>query len=115
MGGMGWKVKTEMNALGPLVLFGVLSLPALPARPASPALPSAQVPFEQAMVDLRSPDAGLRLRTARMLKDAAYPESAVPLAKAILDPRDEVQLESIAAELNIFLAEGRSHAYGAGR
>ena len=40
-----------------------------------------------------------------MLKEAAYPESAVPLAKVIVDPRDDVQLEAIAAELNIFLAE----------
>ncbi len=65
----------------------------------------AQVSFEQAMTDLANPDGGLRLRTARMLKEAAYPESAVPLAKVIVDPRDDVQLEAIAAELNIFLAE----------
>ena len=64
----------------------------------------AQVPFEQAIRDLSSADAGLRLRTAQMLKGAAYPESAVPLAKLIVDPQDDVQLEAIAAELNIFLA-----------
>jgi HEAT repeat protein len=40
-----------------------------------------------------------------MLKDAAYPEAAVPLAALINDPRDDVQFEAIAAELNIFLAE----------
>src|SRR5262249_55428777 len=44
-------------------------------------------------------------RAAQMLKDGAYPESAVPLAKAISDPQGEVQVEAIAAELNIFLAE----------
>ena len=57
------------------------------------------------MTDLASADAATRLRTAQMLKEAAYPESAVPLAKAVVDPEDSVQLEAIAAELNIFLAE----------
>ena len=65
----------------------------------------AQVSFEQAMTDLSSADAGLRLRTAQMLKGAGYPEAAVPLSRLIVDPQDQVQLEAIAAELNIFLAE----------
>ena len=39
------------------------------------------------------------------LKQAAYPESAVPLAGAIADSEDAIQLEAIAAELNVFLAE----------
>ena len=82
----------------------VFSRPAYPAGPAFPALPAAQVPFEQAMRDLASPDAGTRLRTVQMLKDAAYPEAAVPIAKLVTDPQDEIQLEAIAAELNIFQA-----------
>ncbi len=65
----------------------------------------AQVPFEQAMIALASPDAGLRLRTVQMLKGAAYPEADLPLSRLIVDPQDEVQFEAIAAELNIFLAE----------
>jgi len=69
------------------------------------AAPAAQVSFETATRDLTSPDAGTRFRAAQMLKEAAYPESAVPLAKLVTDPQDEVQLEAIAAELNIFLAE----------
>lgn len=92
---MGWNTKTRKNAVGISILFGMFFLPAFPA----------QVSFDQAMTDLASFDAGLRLRTARMLKEAAYPESAVPLAKVIVDPRDDVQLEAIAAELNIFLAD----------
>ena len=43
--------------------------------------------------------------TVQMLKDAAYPEAAVPLAKLVVDPQDDVQLAAIAAEINIFLAE----------
>ena len=67
--------------------------------------PAAQVPFEQVAADLSSADAAVRLRAARQLKEAAYPEAAVPLARLVTDPVDEVQLEAIAAELNIFLAE----------
>jgi HEAT repeat protein len=66
---------------------------------------SAQTTFEQNSRDLASPDAGVRLRAVQLLKEAAYPEAAVPLAKLVTDPEDAVQLEAIAAELNIFLAE----------
>ncbi len=66
---------------------------------------SAQVPFEKAVGDLSSADPAVRLRTVRMLKEAAYAESAVPIAKLLTDPQTEVRLEAIAAELNIFLAD----------
>jgi HEAT repeat protein len=65
----------------------------------------AQISFEQSVKDLASPDAGTRLKTVRMLKAAAYPEAAVPLAPLVGDAQDQIQLEAIAAELNIFLAE----------
>jgi HEAT repeat protein len=66
---------------------------------------SAQIPFEQATRDLASTDLATRLRAVQMLKQTPYLEAAVPLAALITDPQDEVQLEAIAAELNIFLAE----------
>jgi HEAT repeat protein len=77
----------------------------LPGSPGQPALAAAQVPFEQAISDLSSRDAGDRLRAVTLLKAAAYPEAAVPLAAAVLDSDDTIQFEAIAAELNIFLAE----------
>jgi HEAT repeat protein len=87
-------------------------LPALPGLPALPALSAfavsvsaAQIPFAQAMTELTSPDAGVRFRAAQMLKEAAYPEAAIPLAALLADKQDAVQLEAIAAELNIFLAD----------
>jgi HEAT repeat protein len=90
-----------------LVVLCVLFLPARPAYPALPAYPApaAQVPYNQAIADLASKDPGARARAAQMLKEASYPEAAVPLASAIADETDAVQLEAIAAELNIFLAE----------
>jgi HEAT repeat protein len=78
-------------------------LAALSALPA--AAGPAQVTFEQATRDLGSPDAATRLRAAQMLKDAAYPEAAVPLATLVTDPDSGIRLEAIAAELSIFLAE----------
>jgi HEAT repeat protein len=73
--------------------------------PLEVAAAAVQVPFEQVEAELSSRDAGARLRAARLLKDAAYPEAAVPLAKLLTDVEDDVQIEAIAAELNIFLAE----------
>jgi len=66
---------------------------------------SAQVPFERAVAELSSPDASVRLRAATLLKQSPLVDAALPLAKAVGDPDDEVQLQAIAAELNIFLAE----------
>ena len=113
MGRIGWKGRVgRKGSMGKTVLV-VLALfvpprpafPAPPAFPASPALALAQIPFEQAAVDLSSTDASTRLRTVRMLKQAAYPEAAVPIAALVTDAQDDIQLEAIAAELNIFLAE----------
>src|SRR5258706_9923001 len=94
-----WRITTTLA----LVLF----LPGLPDLPDLPGLRrlSAQIPFEQAARDLASTDSGARLKATRMLKEAAYPEAAVPLAALVTDPVDDVQLEAIAAALNIFLTE----------
>jgi len=82
----------------------VVSLSGIRTAAAQPA-PAVQVTFEKAVADLSSQDAATRLRAVQMLKAAGYPEAAVPMAPVILDPFDETQLEAIAAELNIFLAD----------
>lgn len=61
--------------------------------------------FEQTVADLTNSDVDARLRAAQALKESPFPESAVPLARAILDSDDRVQHEAILAELNVFLAE----------
>jgi HEAT repeat protein len=63
------------------------------------------VTFEDTIARLASTDPRERSRAVELLKAAAYPEAAVPLAPLIGDPDDDVQLDAIAAELNIFLAE----------
>jgi len=66
---------------------------------------SSTVTFDQAMSDLKSTDVSIRYKAVQLLEDAAYPEAAVPLAAALTDPSNEVQMEAIGAELNIFLAD----------
>ena len=68
---------------------------------------SAQITFEEAVGGLSSKDPKVRLHSATLLKESAYVESAIPLAKLVSDPDNAVQLEAIAAELAIFTA-GRS-------
>lgn len=70
---------------------------------ARPAL--AQATFEQTVAALGNDDPDIRLRAVQALKASALPESAVPLTRALADPSDQIQLEAIAAELNLFLAE----------
>jgi HEAT repeat protein len=64
-----------------------------------------QLTFEQTVAQLSNPDPRIRGRAVDLLKEAAYPEAAVPLAKIVTDPDDELQFDGIAAELNIFLTE----------
>jgi HEAT repeat protein len=88
-----------------LMVFG-LAQPVMAGGPApEPAAAAEQVPFEAAIAALSSPQAEDRLKAVTMLKAAAYPEAAVPLAALVLDPQDAIQLEAIGAELNIFLAK----------
>jgi HEAT repeat protein len=60
--------------------------------------------FAAAQTDLRSADPAVRFRAAQRVKAAPSPEAALPLAALVTDPEDDIQLEAIAAELNIFLA-----------
>lgn len=65
----------------------------------------AQYTWEQTLIQLTSKDADVRRRAVRAIEASAALEAAVPLAPLVLDPQKDVQLEAIAAELNIFLAE----------
>jgi HEAT repeat protein len=76
-----------------------------PTMAAGQAAGGGQVTFETTVADLQNPDPRVRQRAVQLLKAAAYPEAAVPLAKIVNDPDDELQFEAIAAELNVFLAQ----------
>jgi HEAT repeat protein len=64
-----------------------------------------QVRFDDVIRNLRNPDPKVRLSAVRLLRDAKYPEAVAPLAPLVLDPLDDVQLETIAAELSFFLEQ----------
>ena len=73
----------------------------------SSALPvsAQQLRFDDVVRNLRNPDPKARLSAVRLLRDAKYPEAVAPLAPLVLDPIDEIQLETIAAELSFFLEQ----------
>lgn len=85
-----------------------LAVPAFLVLPAGQPLLAQQPPvvtFESMVADLGNDDPDVRLRAVLALKGAAYPESAVPLTRSLADGDDRVQVEAIAAELNIWLGQ----------
>jgi HEAT repeat protein len=71
---------------------------------ASPAY-AQTVRFDDVVRNLRNPDAKTRLASVKLLRDAQYPEAIEPLAALVGDPVDEIQLETIAAELSFYLGQ----------
>jgi HEAT repeat protein len=64
-----------------------------------------QLRFDDVIRNLRNPDPKVRLSAVRLLRDAKYPEAIEPMAPLVLDPLDDIQLETIAAELGFFLEQ----------
>src|SRR6188768_2156786 len=64
-----------------------------------------QLRFDDVIRNLRNPDPKARLGAVRLLRDAKYPEAIAPMAPLVLDPIDDIQLETIAAELAFFLEQ----------
>jgi HEAT repeat protein len=64
-----------------------------------------QVPFETVVADLKSPDIKARFSALRLLREAAYPEAALPVAALLADEREPVVLEAVNTELALFLVD----------
>ena len=60
--------------------------------------------FDEVASGLKHPDAATRLRAIQILKDADYPEAAVPIAAVLGDADDRVQLAAIDAEKSLFMS-----------
>lgn len=85
-----------------------LAVPTLLTLPTARVLHAQQPPvvtFEAMVADLGNDNPDVRLRAVLALKQAAYAESAVPLTRSLADSDDRVQVEAIAAELNIWLGQ----------
>jgi HEAT repeat protein len=67
------------------------------------ATSAQQLRFDDVVRNLRNPDPKTRISAVRLLRDAKYPEAVEPMAPLVLDPIDDIQLETIAAELSFFL------------
>lgn len=68
----------------------------------SRALVAQQYTFEEVALGLKHRDAATRLRAIQILKDADYADAAVPIAAALEDADDRVQLAAIDAERTLF-------------
>lgn len=69
------------------------------------AASAQQLRFDDVVRNLRNPDPKTRLSAVRLLRDAKYPEAVAPMAPLVLDPIDDIQLETIAAEVSFFLEQ----------
>ncbi|HTI39277.1 MAG TPA: HEAT repeat domain-containing protein [Vicinamibacterales bacterium] len=72
---------------------------------AAPIVGAQTLRFDDVVRNLRNPDAKTRLASVKLLRDAKYPEAIEPLAPLVNDPVDEIQLETIAAELSFYLGQ----------
>ena len=61
-----------------------------------------QYTFEEVASGLKHQDAGTRLRAIQILTEADYAEAAAPIAAALADADDRVQLAAIDAERALF-------------
>jgi HEAT repeat protein len=68
----------------------------------SRAVTAQQYTFEEVASGLEHQDAATRLRAIQILKDADYAEAAGPIAAALEDADDRVQLAAIDAERSLF-------------
>ena len=83
-------------------LSAVCAAAALASSPASAQEP---IRFDDVVGNLRNPDAKVRISAVRVLREAQYADAIVPLAALVNDPVDDIQLETIAAELSFFLVD----------
>jgi HEAT repeat protein len=74
------------------------------AKAVSPAVSAQQYTFEEVASGLKHQDPATRLRAIQILKDADYFEATVPIAAAMEDGDDRVQLAAIDAERSLFSA-----------
>lgn len=66
---------------------------------------AAQPRFEQVVAELASPEPAARARALRLLREAGYPEGAVPAVALARDPDDRLQLDAIATAVGLLTGE----------
>ena len=74
------------------------------AKAVSRAIAAQQYTFDEVASGLQHKDPATRLRAIQILKDADYAEAAGPIAAALADSDDRVQMAAIDAERSLFTA-----------
>ncbi len=92
------------NVLASGILVLALAAP-MPAAAQDPATAAAAARWQDAIRNLRHPDAKVRLEAVQQLGDAAYTAAAEYVAPLVTDPDDRVQFAALDAELTFFLIE----------
>jgi HEAT repeat protein len=83
----------------------VVFVPALFVTAAVASIAQQPAKFEDVVRNLRNPDPKIRISAVRLLRETGYVEAITPLAAAVNDQVNEIQLEAIDAELSFFLVE----------
>jgi HEAT repeat protein len=96
---------TAFNAISHCKRRRVFVFAAFGLALAFPGTSIAQVQFEDAVKDLSNESPAVRLKTLQALREAGYPEAAVPISNLIIDKQDSIQLHAIATELDLFLTD----------
>lgn len=92
LGVRAWGLGIRAWGLALVALLGVCAVPGA----------AQQYSFEEVASGLKAKDAATRLRAIQILRDADFAEAAVPIAAALEDPDDSVQLAAIEAERTLF-------------
>ena len=103
----GTKLRISLGRLLSALAVAVTMFTAAAGARAQPAR------FDDVVRNLRNPDPKVRLSAVRLLREAKYPESTVPMSALVSDPLDPIQLEAIAAELSFFLVQDVPEGAGA--
>lgn len=88
-------------------VYGNPSFCALPRgdRSAFVTAVAAQPAFETVVLDLRNSDPAVRVKALRALADGGYPEAIGPMSRLLVDPIDDIQLETIERLLGFFVVD----------
>jgi HEAT repeat protein len=70
---------------------------------APPASAGQRPSFDDVVINLRHSDEHVRRAALRVLREGGWPEAIGPLSVLLTDPRDDIQLEAIDAELSFFI------------
>jgi len=86
-------------------VLAALVCSAAPVLAQTPAPAAPRASYDQVVAQLGSPDADARRDALRSLGATAYPEAIAPISQLLMDPVDDIQLETIYTLLSFYHVE----------